>query len=979
MLDIKTSDIVAIQIPDYLEEEGPTLVAFIKAYYEWLDASQYGNDIELIALTDVDETVDEFLIYFKETYLPNFPNLSPESIRLFTKNIGSFYNARGTEDSFKLLFRILYKLESSVYNPGKDVLVVSDGKWRKPVYIETTPITNPALYVDKGITGSISGSTAVVENIVRKSVNGNYFSVVFISNIRGQFIANEAITTDGILAGAPIILGSLNSIDIIQGGQDNEIGDEFTIVSNAGKYGKARVVSIENGTGRVNFTLEDGGSGYTLAGEATISDRIYTFESPIVDNFVVLEGIQQASSNVSFLSANNMFTVGDTVNGYTTGTNIFQGSGTVVTATQVGANGAIKIVHLNDYTDFDFADYIAKSGNTVSAIIDTVQDTTATANVVGFDTAKIGIYNTNNVFYLSHSITGDISNTTGVISSQSTGFGAGFNIGSLTGEETVWINTDGLSHLNTAGVSYLDISLDGSGSGVGYVNSAIITSGGTGYANSASVVFAGGGTSISGVSITAPGTGYANGERLVFTSTTGAGASGIVTTNGAGAIITTTIGNTGSNYRSTPTVTVANTAGTGASLIAVSSPTTNAIATVLTNGSGVITSVNVSNQGAGFFSTPTITVAGGTGANLTATMQWGYGFPKFPSGGSLTIINQCLTTNTVTIGTISALSQISPGQDYNQDPFVLVIEPFISALGKKDIILSLTDTVGAFTLGEIIEQNVIDPAAILAYTTNSGPGFENGEIITKGSTTGIVYSRTPGVVRVFNIVNGPFTAGVATSNISNTNITINTVTDTTRLGTAKGRVRAHIVNEDTLIISRLSFNTSFNNVQTITGLRSNATALIALATPDADSQAMGNNAIVTAEVRTANGIVSTVEIVDSGYAYYNSDILTLTSADSQFAVTGVASVNTQGNAEGYWINSDGFLNADKYIQDGNYYQAYSYEIQVGVSLDRYADIIKKLLHTAGTKMFGKYILVTSGAVDIHTDSEVRDGLDAIVN
>ena len=61
--------------------------------------------------------------------------------------------------------------------------------------------------------------------------------------------------------------------------------------------------------------------------------------------------------------------------------------------------------------------------------------------------------------------------------------------------------------------------------------------------------------------------------------------------------------------------------------------------------------------------------------------------------------------------------------------------------------------------------------------------------------------------------------------------------------------------------------------------------------------------------------------------------------------------------EGEWLDSSGFLNSDKYITDSDYYQEFSYEIQVEKSLDKYIDVIKKLTHPVGNKMFGKPLII----------------------
>ena len=57
---------------------------------------------------------------------------------------------------------------------------------------------------------------------------------------------------------------------------------------------------------------------------------------------------------------------------------------------------------------------------------------------------------------------------------------------------------------------------------------------------------------------------------------------------------------------------------------------------------------------------------------------------------------------------------------------------------------------------------------------------------------------------------------------------------------------------------------------------------------------------------------------------------------------------------GYYSSADGFISDEIYIQDGNYYQAFSYVIRVEEELRKYADIVKALVHPSGMKMFAEY-------------------------
>jgi hypothetical protein len=57
---------------------------------------------------------------------------------------------------------------------------------------------------------------------------------------------------------------------------------------------------------------------------------------------------------------------------------------------------------------------------------------------------------------------------------------------------------------------------------------------------------------------------------------------------------------------------------------------------------------------------------------------------------------------------------------------------------------------------------------------------------------------------------------------------------------------------------------------------------------------------------------------------------------------------------GYYQASDGFISDSCYIQDGKYYQLFSYVIKVEQQIDSYYSIVKELLHPAGLELYAQY-------------------------
>ena len=118
----------------------------------------------------------------------------------------------------------------------------------------------------------------------------------------------------------------------------------------------------------------------------------------------------------------------------------------------------------------------------------------------------------------------------------------------------------------------------------------------------------------------------------------------------------------------------------------------------------------------------------------------------------------------------------------------------------------------------------------------------------------------------------------------------------------------------------------------------------------------GFDAVVSATAGFAQGIVTSVKIVDSGVGYERDKIVNLKSANNAYSVTGRSVVNFTGLGKGYWKNKKSFISDEMYLQDSDYYQNYSYEIVVNKMKNVYENYVKDLVHPVGMKMFGKFAI-----------------------
>jgi hypothetical protein len=141
----------------------------------------------------------------------------------------------------------------------------------------------------------------------------------------------------------------------------------------------------------------------------------------------------------------------------------------------------------------------------------------------------------------------------------------------------------------------------------------------------------------------------------------------------------------------------------------------------------------------------------------------------------------------------------------------------------------------------------------------------------------------------------------------------------------------------------------------------------------------GNNAIISATPSSGNGVIESVRILSSGYGYNKQgDLLDfINQSNTNLEANLSIIIDGVGTEEGYWKDESSFLNDNKFIQDSFYYQEYSYEIQVDKSLDKYIDVVKKLSHPVGNKVFGKPLIIDNAEASVEIVFEKLQNIDIL--
>jgi hypothetical protein len=463
------------QIPSFYRNEdygGPLLIQFLKEYYKWLHSTDNigYKTRQLLENGDIDLTTTDLLERLKNKYIQDIPlssDVNDSTRKLLIKNALDFYRNKGNERSYDILFRALFDKDVNIYLPSKDILRLSDGEWYAPEYLEVSLVDNIYDYVGKKIIGIGSNATAIIEDYNQVLVNNKTIELFTLSNVRGFFSYGEYIRIYGsnTISNIPKILGSLNAVNVIDGGANFSVGDIVNI-SGKGKNAKGRVAQVQSSDGKLNFKLMFDGTGYSR-------DTI-----PLIQPRIILTA---SSSNGYIRSGQFIYQNDNIANGevYSTGVNSitikeitsgFRAGNTVKTALQITTTKLSN--NINNFSVGEIITQYSGATQVANGIIRSFKH--STGNTILFVTDVLGQFNTsyytgstpNNIIISSntivngfiHAISGGVNTGSAVISDvEGGGQDATFRIGDIYDTEYISLNTNYLRDI----ASYSLTSFDG--------------------------------------------------------------------------------------------------------------------------------------------------------------------------------------------------------------------------------------------------------------------------------------------------------------------------------------------------------------------------------------------------------------------------------------------------------------------------------------------------------------------------------------
>ena len=854
-LDAKLSTLVENQFPAFYKEEGPKFLAFIKAYYQYLETTGKQQDIQrnLKSYKDIDDTLDEYIQYFRSELMPEIPDDALADKRLLAKRIKDLYTTKGTIDSYKLLFKILYDEDVEINFPADQMLKVSDGDFRIDRYLVTHHDPRAYTLIGKTIKGTDSQAEGLVEDVKRLVAKNRDIDQILLSNVKGSFNHLEAIQLKGVPNSyAPIVECGIRRVTVATGGGEYRKGDIVDIISSkTGAFAKAVVTDTSDLQSKVNFNLIDGGSGYVSSEEN---------EGTILE-YVGGDGTAPASFRIFAGDLTDTFSLSLCTNKFIANT-VFG-----ATAPRVAyADTSLGIMNTHANTLLGSPDFgFRESDETLSEKRNF--RTNANAVIVLENTSDPGVV-------VGDSLFGVTSSANAIVKGIRRTYDA--TLDNVILAVDTFKNFQGNETVKKA---------TSTGTTVGTVKA---TNGF--FANTI-------GYHVVQIANTDGGGGITQGDEIVGIKS---GAFGVVKR-----ILDITASNTydhsgnGSADRKVITMQV----------------TANTTANVSSQFDAGPMKAFITKEGIRKVNSSVI-----VGNNVVQTSNNKIENIHTRLSDSLTFVNN-------TVGTIARLSNRLGGQNFTVAPKVIAEHRNVAALGIGEAYLTVQYDNANFGTGV---------NSIIAIDTNDrleqASTGAKANIMAVGQTIQHANTTYETVLRVWqdDLQRKPGNINWALGTTATKHFT-----DASQ-GTLEGTGAVNIV-----------------SIQ--------------------DEGVLGENAVITADIG-ANGSIKTARVIDSGFSYKPKETITFSSSGRLNAIqaTGIITIDGIANAEGYYASTRGHVSSARgFIQDSNFYQEFSYEVEASIALTRYKDIALRLIHPAGQKFFGKFKVSTNAMSQSVSTSLVR--------
>ena len=747
MTNNKTSLVVSKQLPGFIQDDYPLFVRFLEAYYEFLENLQTGEQNDLITqskniryIKDVDLSIDMFQDQFFNDFATLFPKNNDVDPAFLIKNIMPLYKAKGSANSFKYLFNLLYGKDIELLSPRNSILRASDGKWVienilravPSVYSKYTYSTNRSFYLAQQC--SLTDITVYINDVLRTtgfSVQKEYQKITFDTGILTSgdivkvyyntfdtdYLTNRGIT--GTLSGATAVIERAeygyfrgqNAIEMIIV-EKTKSGDFVTAevlnTSIVAPDGSTVIELYMSGLSVLEVTLTSGGASYNVGDPVTLSGGNFTTAGVVVVGDIyegTIDNVKVLFGGAGFMNFDEILAPGV-------------------------SNASFKVIVSN--TDISGAN----SANSLTLYTDTIANSASIniANTVYVNTSSgLPVFVSN----ATANMTATLANTLhSVVYTVGPIVNVSIIVSNVTFPSKPVLNAVGNTSVH---VPFLPLGILGR------------------------------------VDINNPGTGYANGDVLVFTNapgTVGFGATGTVTsvnTSNANSIVHVNV-NGGYGYANTnfPSITITTVSGTGANLtVRCLMGDGESFDTSSATQPGQIKTLSILSQGSGYRSAPVLDLTGkGDGtATALASLIPSYSVLKgrYKNSDGIISDNSIRIQEGIIYHDFSYLIKSKvPFDQYKQTLKTLAHPAGFSIFGRYLIDATLSETTSYANVS-------------ISKTVAGSVSVTNNSIYITGTNTKFNVANSLGIVTVGSTIDVNNVIRVVGSIINNTNIAVTSV------------------------------------------------------------------------------------------------------------------------------------------------------------------------------------------------------------
>ena len=356
------STVVSRQIPAYIRDEYGAFVDFIKAYYQFLEETHtegaQPNYKDLEALHSIENTLDVFVVQFKKELSALFPTNQLADERFVLQRLREFFKTRGSEESYKFIFRAFFNEDVTITHPSENILKTSDGNWEQSDFItveQTVELVANKTITQLSIINNYGNYVVDIIDIIDIGIDGLVKRFYYDSNIKltlnkGDIVkAFDVNATGESLIYAGIIKLSPARLKIVLPGTDYSRGQVINIGTDSvtlnTKKTIARVLDTTS-TGSV-LTLEIIEHGYPHIENETFQRSPFTFvpassitrtvtsSSPLTYNYIINAAeVTATGDNVVGITDSLSTGTGYGLESYSIAADFYSGATVIATSTE---------------------------------------------------------------------------------------------------------------------------------------------------------------------------------------------------------------------------------------------------------------------------------------------------------------------------------------------------------------------------------------------------------------------------------------------------------------------------------------------------------------------------------------------------------------------------------------------------------------------------------------------------------------------